>query len=237
MPWTLVTGGAKRLGAEICRKLASRGYDIVVHYNAGSMAAQEVADFCLKQGVKAETIRGNFSTQESTLQFAGEYLAKFPDTKNLINNVGNYLIGSPLQTPLAQWYDLFQTNLHTPIILIRDLIPSIMQNKGAIINIGTVGVNGVAADTYSTAYRCTKLSLWMLTKSLAKELASSSVKVNMISPGYLENAVDLPKDPADLPMGRPARLSEVADIVEFLLSPHGEYITGQNIEVAGGVKL
>lgn len=237
MAWTLVTGGAKHLGAELCRTLAASGYDIVVHYNKSRNQAEEIADFCRKQGVNAATIQGDFSSKEKTLAFIGTYLQNFPDTKNLINNMGNYLVKSSLKTFLDEWYDLFQTNLHAPFTLIQALIPSIKQNQGSIVNIGVAGIDNVRADTYSTAYRCTKLSLLMLTKSLAKELASSKVRVNMVSPGYLESSVDLPPDLKKLPMGSPIKFSEVATSVVFLLSPQCGQITGQNIEVAGGVQL
>lgn len=234
MAWTLVTGGAKSLGAAICRTLALHGHDIVVHYNTSAHEAEAIAEFCRQQNVKAATIQGDFATKESTLHFVKRYQEQFLSTKYLINNVGKYLIAPLSKTDVDPWYALFQTNLHAPFILMQALTASLKENKGGIINIGTAGIDNVTADTYSSAYRCTKLSLWMLTKSLAKELAASHVTVNMVSPGYLETSVDMPKS---FPMGRPAALSEVADLVEFLLSPKGEYITGQNIEVAGGIKL
>ena len=237
MAWTLVTGGGKRLGAEICRQLALSGYNLVIHYRTSFQEASEVAAFCRRAGVRAELIQGDFTTRDSTLQFVEKYLKQFSATQNLINNVGNYLLGAASQTSLDNWYDLFQNNLHAPFIIINGLLESIKKEKGGIINLGAAGLNQGRADTYSTAYRCAKMSLWMLTKSLAKELAPFLVSVNMISPGYLENSVDLPSDPASLPMGRPASLSEAAALIEFLLSPKGKYITGQNIELAGGVQL
>ena len=93
------------------------------------------------------------------------------------------------------------------------------------------------ADVYSTAYTMTKASLLLLTKSLALELAPDQVRVNMISPGYLEDSVDLPMDLSKIPMQRPAKSEEVADVIAFLLSDKAYYLTGQNIEVAGGTRL
>jgi NAD(P)-dependent dehydrogenase (short-subunit alcohol dehydrogenase family) len=95
---------------------------------------------------------------------------------------------------------------------------------------------GVVADVYAPAYRIAKTGLLMLTKSLAKELAHASVNVNMVSPGYMENAVDLP-DKLSLPMHRAASFEEVSRTVVFLLADESKYITGQNIEVCGGVRL
>ena len=98
-------------------------------------------------------------------------------------------------------------------------------------------MEGLRADVNATAYTITKLGLWMLTRSLAKELAPSQVRVNMVSPGYLDISVDLPEDVSKLPMGRSGTTKEVANIIALLLDKQSSYITGQNIEVAGAVRL
>ena len=115
MKWTLVTGGAKRLGAELCVYLAEQGYSIIVHYHRSKKEALEVAARCQEKGVQAATIAGDFSSSETTMDFVSRYTDEFPETENLINNVGNYIIKSALQTNLKEWTDLFQTNFFTPI--------------------------------------------------------------------------------------------------------------------------
>lgn len=235
MVWTLVTGGAKGLGAEICKTLAALDYDLVIHYNTSKKGAKEIQKICQSQGVRAEIIQGSFDTIESTQRFCNEYLERFTLTHNLINNVGNFLIKPALKTTVEEWLSIFQNNLNAPFIITKALENSIKEEKGAIINIGVSGLHTARADIYSTAYTCAKMGLWMLTKSLAKEMASDFVRVNMVSPGYMENAVDLPRNSATLPMGRPGKLSEVADVIAFLLDT--PYVTGQNIEVAGGLRL
>lgn len=237
MAWTLVTGGAKHLGASICLGLAEKGYPVVVHYRTSEQEASVVVEKCRQLGVDAAMIQGDFSSLESTLEFIKHYQEQFAETSHLINNVGNYLIKSALKTDEQEWIELFQTNLHTPFILIKNLISSIARHQGNIINIGCSGVNAIHANTYSTAYQATKLGLWMLTRSLAKELAVQGVRVNMISPGHLDSSIDLPKDLSRLPMHRPGYGWEIARVVAFLLDPASAYITGQNIEVAGGVGL
>jgi 3-oxoacyl-[acyl-carrier protein] reductase len=138
---------------------------------------------------------------------------------------------------MDEWLKLFQTNLHAPFILIKHLVSSLCQHRGHIINIGAAGLGRMRADTYSTAYTLTKQNLWMLTRSLALELAPAGVRVNMVSPGHLETSVNLPTDPLKLPMGRPGYHHEISRLILFLLDPANHYITGQNIEVAGGVSL
>ena len=140
MSWTLVTGGAKRLGAEICRTLAEKGHNIAVHYNTSKAEAEKVVEQCRGYGVEAESIPGDFSTPAGTEAFIKAYQEKYSSTVNLINNVGNYFTLSALETPVNDWLDLFQTNLHAPFMLVRSLTESIKRQKGNIINIGVVGV-------------------------------------------------------------------------------------------------
>ena len=235
MGWTLVTGGAKGLGAEICQTLAKHGHNIIVHFNNSQEDALNVVKLCQQHGVKSDCIQGDFSTQEGTLQFAQNVSSRFSSVENLINNASMYFINSALQTSVETWNQLFQVNLHAPTTLIQALIPGIKAAKGNIINIGVSGNYGIRADTYFTAYRMTKMSLLMLTKSLAKELASTHVQVNMVSPGQLESSIDKP-DPTLLPMQRLGTTKEVARVIAFLLEKD-QYLTGQNIEVAGGLGL
>lgn len=235
MKWTLVTGGSKRLGAEICLSLATHGHSILIHYRNSRQEAEDVAAECRKKGVEAEVIQGDFSSLESTLQFIDDCKKNFTDIKNLVNNVGNYLVKSAETTTPEEWNALFQINVHAPFALCQAFLPSLKVAGGNIVNIGVTGINHIHADVKRTAYVATKMSLLMLTKSLARELASYHVRVNMVSPGYLENAIDLSE--AKLPMQRPASLDEVTRVILFLLSDENSYITGQNIEVGGGIGL
>ncbi len=237
MKWTLVTGAAKKLGKEIALELAKSGRNIVVHYRNSQKEAEELVKKLRGFEVHAETICGDFSTPAGTEQFISAYLKRFPETETLVCNVGNYILGSTLETPVTDWQDILQTNLLTPLALIQALAPSLKRHKGQIINIGMVGCKEVRANTHAAAYNTSKTALWMATCSLAKELAPDGVRVNMVSPGYLEESIDLPEKPSALPMGRLATFQEVAHAVAFLLDPRSSYITGQNLEVAGALKL
>ncbi len=236
--WTLVTGGAKGLGAEICQTLAAKGHNLLIHYKSSVSEALMVKESCLYLGSNAEVIQGDFSSMKSVDRFLSDLKERFSTSiKALVNNVGNYIIASPLETSDEDWKALFQTNLHAPVAIMRNLIPSIIDAQGAIVNIGTVGINHVPAEAYSTAYTSSKLALWMTSKALAKELAPRGVRVNMVSPGVLENSVDKGKLIRFIPMQRLGSFAEVARVVAFLLAEENSYITGQNIEVAGGIRL
>lgn len=237
MKWTLVTGGALRLGAEVCRAAAKEGKNIVIHYRTSNTQAIGLRDELIGYGVAADIMEGDFSTLESTDAFIDQYLQRFPETENIINNVGNHAFGSTLKTSPEEFSHLMQINAIAPFAIIRGLLDSLKQHQGAVVNIGMVGAHNAAANTYSTAYHLSKLSLAMLTKSLAKELAADHVSVNMVSPGYLEHSVDLPKDMIHIPAQRLGTFKDIARAVLFFLSKDGRYTTGQILEVAGGVKL
>lgn len=235
MSWTLITGGALRLGAEIARTLAEKQRDLVIHYKTSKREAEELVESLRKTGVKAELLQGDFSTFDLAEDFIARYLARFPVSGGVVCNVGDLLFGSPLQTRPEELSALFQTHLMATLMLLQALTPSLKAQKGQIVTIGMVGSGEVRANTHAFGYNLCKTGLWMLTKSLAKELAPDQVTVNMVSPGYMEESVDLPKDLRQIPMGRLARFEEVARVVSFLMDPASSYITGQNIQVAGGL--
>jgi NAD(P)-dependent dehydrogenase (short-subunit alcohol dehydrogenase family) len=237
MQWTLVTGGALHLGAEICRAAARVGRNIAIHYRTSEDAALRLREELIGYGVAAEIVQGDFSTFQETEDFLHRYLEQFHQTDAVINNVGNYLLGAASATSPQAFADLMQVNTFAPLAIMQALLPSLKQHKGRIVNIGIAGSHSAAANTHAAAYNLSKLALCMLTKSLAKELAEHGVTVNMVSPGYLDHSVDMPADMLRIPMGRLGTFQEVAEAVLFFLSKDSAYITGQHLEVSGGIRL
>lgn len=237
MSLALVTGAAKGLGRELSISLGKRGYPLLLHYNKSEEEVFALQSELLAYGVKSERIAGDFSTLEGIDDFLNRLSAMELKVKYLVNNVGLYARKSLLQTSKSEWLSLFNANLHLPFLLCQTLAPLISEEKGAIANVGVAGLRSRASTNYDSAYTITKEALYYMTKMLAKELVKSGVTVNMISPGYLPNSVDKPRDPDLLPMGRCVAFSEVADLLLYLFSEQGKSITGQNIEVAGGVAL
>ena len=236
MKWTLVTGGAVRLGAEICRAVARTGRNVAIHYRKSEKQALLLQEELVQYGVHAQSVQGDFSTPKSTEQFLDRYFSCCAETDVLINNVGNYLVGPASTVSVEELAVLFQVNTMAPLQIIQGLLPSLKKNRGHVVNIGMAGTHAAFANTHATAYNLTKLSLTMLTKSLAKELAPH-ISVNMVSPGYLESSTEMPSDLSRIPSGRLAQLQEVAEAICFFITGQKEYITGQNLEVAGGIRL
>ncbi len=230
----LITGAAKGLGRAIALTLARQGHSVIIHYRKSLREAESVAEECRQLGVEAVIFQGDFSSESTTRDFIERYVTAGFSTKGLVNNVGEYFTRNLEETPQSKWRELFESNLHTPYALISALLPSLKKEKGRIVNIGTSGLHGMRVNAFAPAYQMTKMALYHLTTAFAKELAPDGITVNMVSPGYLENSVD---KPPKFPMGRPATLSETAHIVASFFEKESAYITGQNIEVAGGIAL
>lgn len=235
--WTLVTGAAKGLGAAISLSLAKQGYALVLHYRESKQEVEKVAVSCRAMGVEARIIEGDFNTVDSTQRFIDSYLAQFPNTRGLVNNVGMYHLSSITSTDEQTWQMLFQVNVHAPRALMSACVPSLRRYEGSIVNIGMAGIERFYPDIHSAAYMATKTVLWQITRSLARQMAPDRVRVNMVSPGYLERSDVKPAEDRLAPMGRLASLDEVAKLVAYLMGADSTYVTGQNIEVAGGTRL
>lgn len=234
MSWVVVTGGAKGIGAAICRELALIGYNLVVHYRT---SAEGVVQSCRQLGVEAISIRGDLSSQEGVEQFAAEVLELTPEIGGLVNGVGPYLQRPLLETGPEEIAHLFQTNLYAPMELLRLFSDALIAQKGRVVQLGLAGLSPFRDDRRAAAYRIAKLALWGYTRAIAHELAPTGVTVNMVSPGQTETSVDLEEERKKLPMARPATVDEIALSVVHFFRPETAYITGQNIEIAGAYAL
>jgi NAD(P)-dependent dehydrogenase (short-subunit alcohol dehydrogenase family) len=235
--WTLVTGASRHLGAHIAEGLAKEGKAVVIHYNKNQDEANKVLQKCKAYGASAEIIQGDFSNLNSVQKFIKEYQARFSDTQNIIHNVGPYFIGNIQDTPSDVWQEMMQTNFFAPVFITQALMKNIQERKGSVISLGVVGLNSQKAEGYAPAYFIAKAALWNFTKSLALELKNSDVRVNMVSPSYLEESIDQPKDINHMLFQRTVYFQEIVDVILFLFSQKACMITGQNIEVSGGIRL
>lgn len=245
--WAFITGARRGLGRALAFEAAVSRYSLILHCGRGrdDLAVEKKDIEMVKAleglGVEVECLYCDFSDWKDLQTVCHSVLSR-TDIHLLVNCVGEFSIGAPSQMDVLEMERLFRVNFFSPCWLIQQLLPSLQREKGQIINIGSAGIGHVLADTFAPAYHLSKLSLLSWTKSLAKELAPVGVRVNMISPGKMENSVDLIDNGlADngfgLPMRRPASLQEITALFRFLLSEEAGYITGQNIEIAGGFRL
>lgn len=238
MSVALVTGAARGVGQQIALTLANAGFDLLLHYCKSDHAIQQVADQCRKKGVKAFVVQADFSDPCQVAMLAQNIYDHHPAVKVVINNVGVFLEGPLSSVSPSDWSDLFQVNVHAPVQLTTALLPMIKNNQGRIVQIGVAGTQDIRAAETVAAYRCTKVALASWSKSLAKELAPFGVTVNIVSPGRLQGSVDATvESEKKIAAKRLGTKKEVADTVLWLLQEKSCYITGQNIEVAGGLLL
>ena len=235
----LVTGAAIRTGRRIALQLASAGANLLIHYHRSTEAAEQTAATCRQFGVRAEIVSADLGQPDQ----AGQIIRKSADGYGLaidilINNVGNYPHSSPLGLSAEQFGDLLNTNLVAPYALIQALLPQLSSASEAdIINLGYSGAEHPVANQHAMGYQISKTGLLILTRTLAQQLGPQNIRVNMVSPGQLDNSVDLPESLLDhIPLGYAGSESDIAETIEFLLV-QGRYINGANIDVGGGYRM
>lgn len=238
MKKVLITGAAKRLGRDFALHLGKQGYFVWVHYNNSKKEAEETLKIINSSGGSGKLIQGDISQYSHARAMAKNIKLEGGGLNVLINNVGKYSTSEITQCSVENFQSIINTNLLGSYYMIQELYPLFNEEGGNIINIGYTGINSLAASTQATAYSISKTGLYILNKSYAEALAKNNIRVNMISPGHLKNSIDLPKDiKISIPLGRPGEPKDILDLVDFIISPNAAYITGQNIEVAGGYMM
>ena len=234
-PVALITGAAKRLGRRLAEDLAGQGMHVLVNYRSSADEAEAVVDGIRRAGGSARAVRCDVGDSADVATMFASIREQEGRLDVLINNVGNYRPTPILELDVDQWDATLSTNLSGPFYCCQAAWP-LMADGGAIVNIGYAGVDALVANPDAADYQVSKTGLLVLTKSFAKALAPRGIRVNMVSPGQLANSVDLPQDVvAEIPAGRAGTLDDMAAAVGFLLDH--SYVTGQNIDVAGGYRL
>jgi len=220
----LVTGGARGIGAAICRALAADGWELKIHYNTSQQAAEALAAELGGLALQAD-LRDQAAVRE-LFEAAGS-------VDLLVNNAGVAHYGLFTDTSSATWRDLFAVNVNGVFHCTQCALPHMLQEKrGGIINIASVwGITGASCEA---AYAASKAAVIGLTKSLAKELQPSGIRVNCVAPGAIETEMVAGIDLTDMPLGQP---EDVAHTVAFLASEQARFITGQVISPNGGLVI
>ena len=233
----VVTGGARRLGRHLCGMLARRGYAVVVLYRGSHDDAATLVDEIVAQGGRARALAVDISAEPQVKAVFADIAAREGHVDVLVNNVGNYNPQHVTQLDPSVWDATLASNLSGAYYCCYHAL-QLLRDEGNIINIGMAGLEGIRANEFGADYYVSKTGLLVLTRSLAAAYAGRQIRVNMVSPGQLENSIDLPppdKIGAWVPLGRAGALEDVSHAVEFLLD--ASYVTGANIDVAGGYRL
>ncbi|MBB3226221.1 pteridine reductase [Luteibacter sp. Sphag1AF] len=236
----LVTGGGRRVGAAIVRRLHETGCDIALHYLRSDVEAAALAEeLSSRRAGSVTTFRADLSTPEAPRQMMDQVLAHFGQLDGLVNNASSFY-PTPIDTATqAQWDDVFAANARAPFFLAQAAAPALRAAHGSIVNM--VDIYGERPLAGHAIYSMAKAALGMLTQALAKDLAPD-VRVNAVAPGAIlwpESGKDAAAAAALMektPLGRLGQTDEVAEAVRWLLFD-AKYTTGQTVRVDGGRAL
>jgi len=237
----LVTGGSRGIGASICKAFAAMGADVIVNFAANHEAAEKVVQAITREGVKAMKIQADVSDYKQVRKMFKKIISEFGGLDVLVNNAGITRDKLLLKMNSEDWEKVIATNLTSVYNCCREAAKIfVKQRSGKIINISSVV--GLHGNTGQANYSASKAGIIGFSKSLAKELASRNVAVNVIAPGFIETDMtdDLPEKAKatlfkQIPLGRPGKPEEVAHLAVFLASNRADYITGQVISIDGGM--
>ena len=239
----LVTGGSRGIGRAIVLRLARQGADVAFSYKGNAAAAQVVAAEVEGMGRRALAIQADARSAEGADALVKAVLEAFGRIDILVNNAGITRDDLIMRMSTDAWTEVLETNLFGAFYALKAVTrPMLKARGGRIINI--TSVSGQAGQTGQANYSAAKAGLIGLTKAAARELASRSITVNAVAPGFVltELTQDLPdalKDEitARTPLGRFGTTEEIANAVAFLASDEAAYITGQVLAVDGGLVM
>ena len=239
----LITGAAKGIGKAIALRFAREGADIAFTYLTSEAAAMETRRELEACGVKVLAIRSDATDFEGASKVVEQVLSEFSRIDILVNNAGITRDGLTMRMDEAQWDTVIAANLKSAFNYIHAVLPSMLRNRcGSIVNISSVvGIHGNAGQSN---YAASKAGLIGLAKSVAQEVGSRGVRVNVVAPGFIKTDMTaaMPEETlqaweARIPLRRGGTPQDVAQACLFLASDLASYVTGQVIAVDGGIAI
>lgn len=241
MKCALVTGGSRGIGSAICQKLAEESnYHILINYQSNQEAAEKTLQEVISKGATGEIIQFNVSNAEEVTTTLSAWQEKNPEAivEVIINNAGITKDGLFMWMTHDDWSNVVNTSLNGFFNVTNFFIQKMLRNKyGRIVNMASVsGVKGTAGQTN---YSAAKGAIVAATKALAQEVAKRNITVNAVAPGFIRTDMTGSLDEKELiklvPANRFGEAEEVADLVSFLVSRKAGYITGEVININGGI--
>ena len=239
----LITGATRGIGKQIAITLAKQGYNIALNYRKENEELENTKKEIEKIGVQVLAVKGDVANFENCENFVKQVIERFRQIDVLINNAGITKDMLLMRMKKEDFEQVIDTNLVGTFNVTKNVVPYMMKARsGRIINISSVV--GISGNAGQTNYSASKAGIIGFTKSLAKEIASRNILVNAVAPGFIEtNMTDVLKDDVkqeivkNIPLKRMGTTQDVANVVKFLASDDSSYITGQVINVDGGMLM
>lgn len=241
MKCALVTGGSRGIGSAICQKLAEdSNYHILINYQSNKEAAEATLALVKEKGATGEIIQFNVTNFDEVQTALTKWQDENPDSvvEVIVNNAGITKDGLFMWMTPSDWNDVINTSLNGFFNVTNFFIQKLLRNKyGRIVNM--VSVSGVKGTAGQTNYSAAKGAVVAATKALAQEVAKRNITVNAVAPGFIRTDMTSQLDEKELikmvPANRFGEAEEVADLVSFLVSKKAGYITGEVININGGI--
>ncbi len=237
----LVTGGSRGIGKVIALELAHEGAKVAINYQSNEAAANDVARLIEKIGSAAFTCKADVSSFPDAVRMRDAVAANLGTVDILVNNAGIVSDKSFLKMTHEAWRKVLAVNLDGVFNCTKVFLDGMLDKRwGRIVNI--TSLIGQIGNFGQANYAASKAGVMAMTKTLAKELARKGITVNAVAPGFIETEMvdSIPEKVkeriiAEIPLGRFGRAEEVAGAVVFLVSSDGDYITGHELSVNGGL--
>ena len=238
-----ITGGTRGIGKQIAIKLASSGFDIALNYRVENEELKNTVSDIEKNGVRCLAVKGDVTSFSDAEQMVKEIFEKYERIDVLVNNAGITKDNLFIRMKKEDFDDVINVNLVGTFNVTKNVVPIMIKQKyGRIINISSiVGISGNAGQAN---YSASKAGIIGFTKSLAKELGARNILVNAIAPGFIEtNMTSVLKDcikeeiGKSIPLKKMGKPEDVANVANFLASEDSSYVTGQVINVDGGMLM
>ena len=239
----IITGGSRGIGEAIAKRYAEHGASVAFTYRSSEDRAKQIETELKAMGVKARGYKSDASSYEQAETLVKEILEEFGQVDILINNAGITRDNLMLRMSEEQWDQVIETNLKSVFNLTKQVIRPMMKNRsGSIINMSSVV--GVFGNAGQANYAASKAGMIGFSKSIAKEIGSRGIRCNSIAPGFIETEMTEVLDQKvveewrnSIPLKRGGSPKDVADLTVFLASDMSGYITGQTINVCGGMLM
>ncbi|MCM3610801.1 3-oxoacyl-[acyl-carrier-protein] reductase [Planococcus sp. MERTA32b] len=239
----IITGASRGIGAEIAKRFAQAGANVVVNYSGSQQKAEAVAEAIEENGGKAIAVKANVADADAVKAMVDVTISQFGTVDILVNNAGITRDNLMMRMKDDEWDDVINTNLKGVFVCTKAVTRQMMkQRSGRIVNIASIV--GVMGNAGQANYVASKAGVIGLTKTTARELASRGITANAVAPGFITtdmtdglNEEIQQSMMSQIPLGRFGKPEEVAKAALFLASDEASYMTGQTLHLDGGMVM